>query len=493
MNSMSHRAGVSRGVGLVIGVLGFLVLAFAPLGGPETLAARRMAAVAFLMASWWVSEAIPLAATGLLPIVLFPALGILGAGETCAEYGHHLIMLFLSGFLLARALSRWRLDVRLALAVVAVVGDRPRLIVLAMMAVTAFLSMWVSNSATAAMMMPVGLAVVDHAAGQLSGEECKVDSRPGHFHFGVAVMLGIAYAASIGGVGTLVGTPPNVLLAGMLEQLAGVKISFAAWMLVGIPVVVTVLPAVWVWLVFFAHPPEVRRLPGGRELVTRRLAALGRVGRGGWLTAVVVVLTALAWITRPLWQVLFPEPTYLKDATVGIVGALALFLLPSFEKEGGKLLDGASLMEVPWRVLLLFGGGLALAKGFVATGLSRLLGEGIVGFAKVPAPLFVFLIALAVVSLTEFASNTASTAMILPLLAATAASLGLSAPLLMIPAALAASMAFMMPASTPPNAIVFGTGYVRLPTMIRAGLGANVIALVVIVVVSLLIVAPVWG
>ncbi len=495
MTRISSRRGLapSQVAFLLLGAAGFLLVLASGWGGAEAVSARRLGAVAFMMACWWVGEAIPLAATALLPIALFPLLGILPAPETCAQYGHHLIQLFLAGFLLARALSAWKLDTRLALFVVAIVGNNPRLIVLGMMLVTAFLSMWVSNSATAAMMMPVGMAVVAYSATLLERDQPGVDTRPGHFRFGIAVMLGIAYSASIGGVGTLVGTPPNVLLAGMLEELAGVRISFAQWMLVGVPVVLLALPLVWAWLVFWAQPPEVRRLPGGRDLVRKELALLGPVGPGGWLTTAIVALTALGWLTRPIWEQLVAPGGFVKDASVGMLGAVLLFLVPSFEEPGRRLLDRSCWKHIPWNVLLLFGGGLALARAFVSTGLDEILGRGVLGMSSIPLPVFIFVITLVVILLTEFASNTASTAMILPLLAASAIALSVPAPLLMVPAALAASMAFMMPAGTPPNAIVFGSGYVSLPAMIRSGIGANLIALLVIEGICLSIVAWIWG
>ncbi len=487
------RWGLPSRAGFWVGLAGFALLAFVPLGDPATAPARKMAGVAFLMACWWVTEALPLAATGLVPLVAFPFLGLLPAAETSREYGHHLILLFLAGFLLATALTRWGLDRRLALAVVAAVGAGPRRIVLGLMVATAFLSMWVSNSATAAMMMPVGLALVEHAAAEARRAGLAIDTRPGHFRFGTAVMLGIAWAASIGGVGTIVGTPPNVLLVAMLDDAAGVRVGFAEWMLVGVPVVVLTLPLVWLWLVGGAYRPELDELPGGREVVRRARAELGPMGPGARRVALIVFLTAVAWITRPLWDGFLPEPGMLKDASVGVAGALALFLVPSGEPDRPALLDRSAWREIPWNVLLLFGGGLALAKGFVSSGLARLLGQAAVGLAHVPLPLFLLVLGAAVIVLTEFASNTASTAMVLPLLAATAAALGLPAPLLMVPAALAASMAFMMPAGTPPNAIVFGTGYVRIRQMLFAGVVADLLALAVIEAVTLGIVPRLFG
>jgi sodium-dependent dicarboxylate transporter 2/3/5 len=472
-------------VGLVAGLAGFALVAFAPVDMGLSAPARRTLAVAVLMATWWVSEALPLAATALVPIALFPLLGVLGAGEVTREYGHHLILLFLAGFLLAGGLGRWELDRRLALTVVSWMGDRPRRIVLGLMLVTAFLSMWVSNSATAAMMMPVGLALVAHAAEQIGPAAA---GGPGRFRFGTAVMLGIAYAASIGGVATLIGTPPNVLLASLLSEQAGIEVGFARWMLVGVPTAALALPLVWLWLVGFAYRPEVERLPGGRQLVRARLAELGPLGRPGRRTLLVTTMTAAAWITLPLWEGLVTRPGLLTDASVGIAGAVALFLLPAGDGTGRRLLERDVWPQIPWNVLLLFGGGLALARAFEASGLAEALGAGLIALVDVPLALFVVVLVAVVVFLTEFSSNTATTAMSLPLLAAAAAASGIPASVLMVPAALAASMAFMMPAGTPPNAIVFGTGYVRIPEMVRAGVVANLLAIAVITLVTLVLV-----
>ncbi|MDQ7088473.1 MAG: SLC13 family permease [Acidobacteriota bacterium] len=289
MPSASTRqpgAAWARRVGFWGGSLGAVALLVLGRGAGEQALVWRMAAVAVLMACWWVSEALPLAATGLVPVVAFPLLGIMPVADVSRQYGHHLILLFLAGFLLALALGRWELDRRLALSIVAVMGDRTRVIILGLMVATAWLSMWVSNSATAAMMMPVGLALTEHAASEVRGLQ-GVDVRPGRFRFGVAVMLGTAYAASIGGVGTLVGTPPNVLLAAVLEDLAGIHVGFGQWMLVGVPVVVLTLPVVWLWLVRVAYPPEVERLPGGRRLVREELSRLGAWTPGARRTAVI--------------------------------------------------------------------------------------------------------------------------------------------------------------------------------------------------------------
>ncbi|RMG45093.1 MAG: SLC13/DASS family transporter [Acidobacteria bacterium] len=469
-------------VGLIAGAALFAAAAAFPAGGAEAEPARRMAGVALLMAAWWISEAIPLGATALVPVFALPVLGILPARQVCARYGDPLILLFLGGFLMARALARWRIDRRLALGIVALMGERPSRILFGLMAATALLSMWVSNSATAAMMMPVGLALVGHAASLVSARSPEADVSPGRFRFGTAVMLGIAYAASIGGVGTLIGSPPNLVFAGIVEEQTGVPVTFVRWMAVGLPLMLVMLPAAWLWLVRGAFPPELDRLPGGRRIVREQLAALPPMGAAGRRTIAVILAAALAWVTRPLWEEALVGAGQLHDGAIAAAAAVALFLLP--DGQGGRLLDRRVFGELPWEVLLLFGGGLALAEGFKASGLDQRIGGTAVALAGIPLPLFVVLVGAVVMLLTEFTSNTATTAMVLPLLLAASGPLGTEPVRLMLPAALAASMAFMMPAATPPNAIVFGTGYVTIPQMVRAGVVTNTIALAVIALLT---------
>ena len=449
-------------------------------------AARSVAAVAVWMAVWWFTQALPLAATALLPIVLFPYLGVMSIQEVTREYAGHLVFLFLSGFLLASALQRWKIDRRLALSLVYVMGNSTRRIVFGVMLASAILSMGVSNSATAAMMMPVGLAL----AGLSSP---KNDAREHDSPFATSLMLGIAYGASIGGVGTLIGTPPNVILASILEENTGERLTFWRWMLIGVPVVAVILPLAWFWLVYGAYPPERSSIAGGRRAVAEDLRALGTVGKAERWTVAVVALTATLWVSRPLWEGLLPNGRdAVSDASIGVAGALLLFILPSHGKAGSRLLDAKAIRALPWDVLLLFGGGLALARALEVSGLALWLGETVVARANLPWPLFLLLTICAVVFLTEVASNTATTAMVLPLLLAAASVAGHSALALMAPAAIAASMAFMMPAATPPNAIVFGTGRVSLGQMLRAGFVLNIVAVVVLEMMALWL-FPLYG
>jgi solute carrier family 13 (sodium-dependent dicarboxylate transporter), member 2/3/5 len=475
---------------LPLGLVLFALLALAPLPGipPE---ARRMLAVTALMATWWVTEPIPLAATSLLPLVLLPLLGIAPAAKAAAPYANHLIYLFMGGFMLAQAMLRWGLHRRLALEIVAVVGVSPRRIVLGLMAASAFVSMWVSNTATAAMMMPLGLALVEQVSEAARERGTDIDLTPGRFHFGVDVMLGIAYAASIGGVGTLIGTPPNVLLAGTLEKSFGIQVTFLQWLALGVPFVVVFVPLAWLYLTRFAYPIEIDELPGGSGLIEEQLRKLGPMSPAEKRLSVLLALTAAAWIFRPLWTRLLPFGGLVTDSTIAVAAAVLAFLLPA--GRGERLLDWPSASRLPWDVLILFGGGFALAEGFEISGLARWVGDQLALFSGVPLPLFLATIVVLTILLTEFASNTASAAMLIPVLGAIAVGMGDSPLLLCVPATVAASCAFMLPAATPPNAIVFGTGYFTIPQMVKAGVWVGLIAVVLTSLLALLLVRPVFG
>ena len=465
-------------VGLFFGLLLFVAIVFLPSGVPPQV--QRMMAVAALMATWWVSEAIPLAATSLLPLALFPLLGLGSAQESATPYANHLVYLFLGGFMLAQTMQRWNLHRRMALTIVRHVGTSPSRIVLGFMCAAAFISMWVSNTATAMMMMmmmmmmPIGLAVIQQAVEAVEAEGCGIDTRPGHFHFGASVMLGIAYGASIGGVATIIGTPPNVFLAGTMSAIHGIEISFVRWLGFGIPLVLLFLPLTWLWLTKVAFPLEIQSIPGGASRIQAELDKLNRLNRLGAMTtpekrvAVVFGVTAFAWTFRPLWTAWIPTGSFVTDSTIAMMATVVLFLSPA--GNGERLLNWQWASRLPWDVLLLFGGGFSLAAGFERNGLSAWVGDQLQIFAQLPLPLFIVIVIVLIVTLTEFASNTASAAMSIPILAATATSMGLSPLVLAIPATVAASCAFMLPAATPPNAIVFGTGYFTVPQLVKAGI-----------------------
>lgn len=478
-------------IGLVLGLTLLVGIVALPIPGmPDE--ARRMLGVAAIMATWWVTEAAPLAVTSLLPLVLLPTLGITSAAGAAAPYANHLVYLFLGGFMLAQAMQRWNLHRRIALRVVLAVGSSPPRLVLGFMAASAFLSMWVSNTATTAMMMPIGVAVIREISDAVHDRERR--PRAGEFPFAVCLMLGCAYGASIGGFATLIGTPPNVFLAGFLQEEMAIRISFVRWLLFALPLTLLFLPAAWLWLTRFAFPIRTRDIPGGAAAVRAACVALGPFSTPEKRLAALFGATALLWILRPVWTAALPTGGFITDSTIAIGATVLCFLVPAGSGASGeRILNWKWGAKIPWDVLLLFGGGFSLASGLEVSGLSQVLGDRLAIASALPTPLFVVLVVLFVILLTEFASNLASTAMIVPILAAVAVSAGIPPLVLLVPATVAASCAFMLPAATPPNAIVFGTGHFTIPQLVRAGIGVNLIGAVLASLFAVFWVPVVFG
>ena len=482
-------------VGLVLGPLLFVIMLVAPAPGGMEPAAQKMAAVAFLMATWWMTEAIPIPATSLIPIALFPLMGIMHTKKAAAPYASHLIFLFMGGFIIALAMQRWNLHRRIAMNIVKVVGFSPGRLIFGFMVATAVLSAFVSNTATTVMMMPIGLAIITHVIteGRKEGLDKDIDFSPEKFAFGLNLMLGIAYAASIGGVATLIGTPPNTVLAGYLMKTYGYEITFAGWMKVGVPLVAIFLPLCWLWLTRVANPMKLQRVPGGRDLIDTELKNMGGMSAGERWTSLVFGLTALGWIFRTKLSFLFADPKLITDATIAMSGALLLFLIPINLKKNVFVMDWTWASKMPWGVLILFGGGLSMAGGFKVTNLAAWIGQQVGLLDNAPIIVLVIAVATLIIFLTELTSNTATAAMVMPILSAVAIGLGESPLLLVIPAAIAASCAFMLPVATPPNAIVFGSGYVTIPQMVKSGFGLNVIGIIITVATTYLLVLPMFG
>ncbi|WP_432535546.1 SLC13 family permease [Kineococcus arenarius] len=476
-----------QGAGLVLGpLLAVLVHVALPASPALTPQGRVTAALAVLIAVWWMTEALPLAATALVPIVVFPLAGVVELGTATAAYGDPTVFLFLGGFAIALAMQRWGLHQRIALATVRVVGTRPTRLVLGVMIATAFLSMWVSNTATTLLMVPIGvsvLALVDRrTSGTLPEHEVQ--------RFGAGLVLAIAYAATIGGLATLVGSPPNLILAGVAESTLGIEIGFATWMAVGVPLSVVMLVITWLLLTKVQYRPRIEEIAGGRQAISEELRALGRMSAGEWTVAVVFVATALLWVFRaPLsdWAALtdaVPLVARMSDGGIAIAALIALFLVPVRGQRGRGALDWSTLQKgVPWGVLLLFGGGLSMAAAIQASGLDTYIGERFSGLDALPLVLLVAAVALGILALTELTSNTATAATFLPVLAAVAVGVGAEPLLLLVPAALAASCSFMMPVGTPPNAIAYGTGRVTIGQMVRSGVWLNLVAVVLLTAV----------
>ena len=461
----------SSRVGLVLGPVFFVLiqLGFKPDGLSES--GVSVLAVALWVGVWWVTEAVPIAVSALLPIVLFPLTGALDLSATTVAYGHKYVFLYLGGFFLAIAIEKVNLHRRIALSIIGLIGTRMRLIVLGFMVATAFLSMWISNTATAVMMLPIGLAIVAQYRDHPDTPENE------HTEFGKMLMLAIAYSASIGGIATLIGTPPNLVFASMVKELYGIEIAFLDWMLLALPLSIVLLILCWWYLTRIAVRLDSDDFPGGVAEIKRQKKALGRMQRQEKRVLGVFVLTALAWICRSF--LLSPYLPALDDTIIALCAGVVLFVLPGKQKST-SILSWEDSKKIPWGILLLFGGGLAIATGFKDTGLAKWLAELLIALDFLPLLLMTFMLVAAINFLTEITSNLATTAMILPVLAPLAAAMGVSPYVFMVGATLAASCAFMLPVATPPNAVVFGSGYVRMSDMIRAGLGLNLLSILIV-------------
>jgi sodium-dependent dicarboxylate transporter 2/3/5 len=452
---------------------------------------RRTLAIAAWMATWWITEALPVSVTALVPLVLLPSLGATTMKAAAAPFGDEIIFLFLGGFIIGIAMERSGLHRRIALATLAVVGTRPTMMVAGVMATTAFMSMWVSNTATTIMMLPIVTSVVAMTE-KLRAD--KSDSRAWTAQdverFSLCMLLGIAYAASIGGLGTPIGTPPNGVLIQSAQQLLGKQIAFADWMKIGVPLVLILLPAAWLLLTRVLYPVRGERIEGGRELIRTEREKLGRVSRAEWIVLGVFLFAVAWWLFRvPLcyWLGLVstnaageivPRVT---DATVAIAAAVLLFVIPVNVRERRFVITWEDAEKLPWGVLLLFGGGLSLAAAMSATGCDKYLGSLFGSLAGMPMLLVLAVLVVGVIALSELASNTAIAAALMPVLAAVGPAMGIDPMLLMTTAALAATCGFMLPVATPPNAIVFATGKIGIPRMMRAGILLDVVCAVVII------------
>lgn len=499
MRSRASRQGVlgpKQRWGLALGpaVALALLLWFNP--DPANPAIGRTAAVAALMAIWWITEAIPIPATALLPVALFPVLGVMAGKATASTYFNYVIFLFIGGFVMALAMQRWQLHRRIALRVVMLIGTSPKKLILGFMVATAFLSMWISNTATTMMMVPIAMAVI---ANLRERNPDMLGTR-----FGAGLLIGIAYAASTGGIATLIGTPPNLSFSRIFHIFfeSGPEISFAAWFVFALPISLLMTACAWLVLVrmFAPRHPQAK---SDRAIFREELAALGPMSFEEKVVASLFTVMSLLWLTRksialgsfviPGWSQLLPAPAFVDDGTIAIFVALVLFLIPSRQHPGTRLMNWRTAVGLPWGIVLLFGGGFALASGFKESGLSEWIAGQLVGLSSVPSVVLVSATSTVMTFLTELTSNTATTEMVLPLLASLATAIKVNPLLLMIPATLSASCAFMLPVATPPNAIVFGSGEIKMGDMIRAGLIMNFVGVVLVTAAVYLVGLVVFG
>ncbi|XPV74781.1 MAG: SLC13 family permease [Desulfovibrio sp.] len=480
-------------IGFFAGPLLFILILLMPQPEGMSPEALKVAAVTVLMAVWWITEAIPIPATSLLPIALFPMLGVMKAGHATAPYANKLIYLFMGGFFIAVTMERWNLHKRVAIHTINFVGTSPARMILGFMAATALLSMWVSNTATTMLMVPIGLAVIQQSTG-MSSSELKASGNidDPRYNFGKALMLGIAYSASIGGVATIIGTPPNTVMVGMVEKLYGMQISFAEWMLFGVPLSLIMLAFTWFILVKVLYRlPE--NLSGGAELIKEEMIKLGKITKQERSILIVFVIVAACWILRGFVKKSIPEIKMIHDATIGIAGALALFIIPSDFKKGEFLLDWKTAVKIPWDVILLFGGGLAIANGFAKTGLAHWIAGQLTLVHGASLLVFIFAVVLITIFMTEITSNTATATLLVPIMGSAALAMHVHPYGPIIGACVAASFAFMLPVATPPNAVVFGSGCVSIPQMARAGIWLNAFGAIVITIFTVYVLPVVWG
>jgi solute carrier family 13 (sodium-dependent dicarboxylate transporter), member 2/3/5 len=478
-------------IAIIAGIAFLVICLLLPVPQGMSQGAWNAAAVALLMALWWITEAIPIYATAFLPMALFPLLKVLPAGETAVNYGHDLVLMMISGFFIAKAIEAQNLHKRIALVLIKALGtSRPR-ILLSIMIATALLSMWIANVTAALMMLPIGLAII-------LKEETLGSTNP---KFGAALMLGIAYSASIGGLGTIIGSPTNLIFSGMMDKIFPLspKFGFLSWMQVGIPIMIIFLPLVWYYLVrFFKIKGSI---PGNRELIENELKELGKMSAGEKRVMYIFILAVIGWVFRegftfdrftiPGWSRLFGLGEYVTDSTVGMFAAMLLFMFP--DGKGRRLLDWKTAGSIPWGVGVIVGGGYALAASFKSTGLADWLGNQLAFVGSYPTLVVLFIVVGAVLLFTEMNSNTATANIFLPVLASMAVAGSINPMLLMLPATFASSMVFIMPAGTGPNTVIFGSNKVTVQDMARAGIWLKLISMILLPLVLYVLIIYVLG
>jgi sodium-dependent dicarboxylate transporter 2/3/5 len=535
----------AKKIGLILGPTLFLVVLFSPIAQDLPWEARIVLASTFWMGSWWITEAIPIYVTALMPLVIFPTLNVTTLGETSTNYADRIVFLFLGGFILAKAVEKSNLHRRFALNMLKIFGTNPKYIVASFMMVTGFLSGWMSNTATTMLMLPIAAAVI-----------AQFKNKQDRDQFGLCLMLSVAYAASIGGMATLIGTPPNAILASLSSSLADVEVTFGQWLIIGLPISAISLVVAWLYMINIGvNIRGIKRVAEEKGMIGKKLSELGRITGDEILVAGIFAATATAWITRGLlWQDLLPM---VDDSTIAIAAAISLFLIPSIssnrrtghkkgnhdsvertpeekksggsnssrpdqnetddyleetkqdvtqvkgEKEFGetengsnssssRLMDWKTAVTIPWGVIILIGGGLALANAYTATGLDEWIADQLVFLQGINYLIVIFVIVAVAVFTSEIVSNTASAALLIPISASLAVSLGIDPLLLMIPLTIATSFGFVMPVGTPPNAIVFASGYVTIPKMARAGLPLDIIGILLVTALTTLLVPLIW-
>ncbi|MDH4054495.1 MAG: DASS family sodium-coupled anion symporter [Gammaproteobacteria bacterium] len=473
-NTMAGGRSTSQKVGLLLGPVLFLVMLLSD--KPEALSdqAWMTAALGVLMAVWWATEAVPIAVTALLPLAVFPMLGIASIEDTAAPYANKVIFLFLGGFIVAFAMQRWNLHRRIALGVLQYTGGNGRALVGGFMLSSALISMWVMNTSTTMLLLPIAISIITVIHNTVGSLDDK-----GRNDFQTALLLGVAYGATIGGMATLVGTVPNALLAAFMLDNYGTAIDFSRWMMVGLPLSALMLPLAWLSLTRWVFKVDFKTSDEGRATLKNMKAELGKISPPEIRVAIVFLLMAFFWMFRPL-LINIPGLSALDDSQIAMAGAVLLFLIPSGDGKDRLLLRWSYAERLPWSVLILFGGGLTLAAAVSRTGLAEWLGAYLHALSTLPLLVLIVIVAALIVFLTELTSNIGTTATFLPVVGAVALEGGYDPIVLAVPVTLAASCAFMLPVATPPNAIVFGSGMLTVPRMARAGLALNLISIILV-------------
>ena len=462
-------------LGLILGPILFLVIMIFVDAEGLSFEAKCILASTAWMAIWWVTECVPISVTALLPIVLFPLTGGMDLATTTAAYGHKLVFLFVGGFLIALAIEKWHLHKRLALNIIRFTGSNKSRVILGFMLATAFLSMWISNTATSIMILPVGLAIIS----QLKDDPKTVENE--NEIFGKSLMIAIAYSASIGGMATLIGTPPNMVLAGVVEESYGIKLNMFDWMKFGVPLSSFLLFVCWLYLTKIAFKFKNEEFSAGKEEILRQINKLGKFSNEEIKVLIVFTLTALGWIFRGSIETIFPM---IDDTIIAIFFAVTLFIIPTKnQKTNTTLLVWNDTVKLPWGILILFGGGMAIASAFGKSGLALWIADLLTNLNDVSLFLIILIIVTSINLLTEVTSNMATTAMLLPVLVTIALAIDVHPYFLLVAATLAASCAFMLPISTPPNAVVFGSGFLKIEDMFKKGVWMNLISIITITLV----------
>lgn len=479
-----------RSIGFILGPLLFIALLIALPADFISPGANKVLAVAAWMLIWWISEAMPIPVTALLPLVSFPALGVMSMKSAAAPYANPIIFLFLGGFIIALALEKHRLHERIALNLIRVTGTSGNGIILGFMIATGFISMWISNTATAMMMLPIALSVINLLK---TGEDIKPHQLPKQErNFAMGLLLMVGYAATLGGLATIIGTPPNVVFAGLLDEFYHTKLDFGKWMIIGVPVAIVLLLSTYIIITRILFPNNIKNVKGTDELIERKLREMGSISREEKSVLVIFALTSFFWIFQELFNTLVFKKELLNDTNVAMTGGLLMFVVPTNFKKHVFILDWKDTTHLQWGILILFGGGLCLADGLQNTGIIQVVGKLLAGQSAF-GPWLVFGLILATVVLSEFMSNVALVQIFVPVIFGIADGMNVNPILLAMPVTLSASIGFMFPIATPPNAIVFSSGYIRMKDMVRAGILLDIASIVILLLASLTLVKWVYG